>query len=228
MRGSHEIPGKCSVSVGQLVSLARRHIFSVGLILLITVGLAFGLKHMRPTYTETATVVVETAGFKTVQPLSVDSDFLRNSSLINTCELLVMYLDGPQGEAQLRRAGVAKDFTVSIVNGYNADQPSYAFPDLLVSATGADLVATNQEFKRSVQVIDADLAKFQSGDQFPAEDRIQTYIVSDSGPLSQRGSSIRVYAGLAFLALVAIFMVSSLLDARPLRGRRGSRRLAAQ
>ena len=216
------------MSIGQLVSLARRHIFSVGLILVVTVGLAFELKHTRPTYTETATVVVETAGFKTVQPLSVDSDFLRNSSLINTCEVLVMYLDGPQGQAQLRRAGIASNFAVSIVNSYNADQPSYASPDLLVSATGGDLVATHQEFERSVQVIDADLAKFQSGDQFPAEDRIQTYVVSDSGPISQRGSSIRVYAGLAFLAMVAIFMVSSLLDGRSLGRRRGSRRLATR
>ncbi len=215
------------MSVGQLVSLARRHIFSVGLILLVVAGLAFSLKHTRAVYTETATVVVETEGFKTVEPLNVDSSFLRNSSLINTCELLVMYLDGPQGRAQLLRAGITGNFAVSIVNSYNADQPSYAYPDLLVSTTGGDPDTTRHEFEQSVQVIDAELAKFQSGDQFPAEDRIQTYMVSDSGPILQRGSSIRSYAALIFLAMVAIFMVCSFLDNHSLGIRRGSRRLVA-
>ena len=214
------------MSVGQLFSLARRHILSVGLILLVAAGLAFALKHTQPTYTETATAVVETEGFKTVEPLSVDSDFLRNSSLINTCELLVMYLDGPQGQAQLRQAGIASNFTASIVNSYNADQPSYNFPDLTVSVTNGDPDTTHREFEQSIQVIDADLAKFQADDHFLAADRIKTYVVSDSGPASQRGSSIRSFAGLIFLALVAIFMVCSFLDNRSLGLRRASRRLA--
>ena len=226
-RSGYESAGKRPVSVAQLASLARRHIFSVGLILLVVAGLAFSLKHTKQAYTETATVVVETAGFKTVEPLNVDSNFLRNSALINTCELLVMYLDGPQGQAQLRQAGIGSNLAVSIVNSNNADQPSYTYPDLLVSATGADPDMAHRDFNQGVQVIDAELARLQVGDQFPAENQIQTYLVSDSGPVSQRGSSVRGFAALIFLGLVAVFMVCSFLDNHPLSVRRTSRRLTA-
>ena len=81
-----------SVSVRQLVMLLRRHVFAVSLILLVTAGVAVYVEHSKPTYAETATVVVETDEFEANQPLNTNIDYLFNSSLVATCQILVMHL----------------------------------------------------------------------------------------------------------------------------------------
>jgi hypothetical protein len=202
------------VSVVQLVAIARRHVFAVSLILLVTAGIAIDFRYTQPTYTETATVALEPESFASVQALNVDQDFLQNSSLIATCQLLVMHLSGPQGGIQLRKAGITGDFAVSVVNDSNADTPAYPYPDLSVSVTDTSPSTTHSQFAAATQVISADIANFQAGDQISAQDRFTTYTLSDSGPVSQRGSLVRAYAALMFLALVAMFLTCRFLDRR--------------
>lgn len=203
----------------------RRHIFAVTLILVVTAGIAIDFKYAPNTYTETATVAVEPESFQSIEPLSIDSSYLQNTSLIATCQLLVMHFSGLQGKAQLRQAGISADFTVSLVNDGNADEPVYDHPELLVSATDENPHGAHQQLGDGMQVIAADVAGFEAGHKFSNQNRINTYVLSDSGPISQRGSLVRSYAALSFISLVATFLACRFLDRRSRRDRRISRHL---
>jgi hypothetical protein len=201
------------VSVRQLAALARRHLIAVSLILLVTAGIAIGFRYTGPGYEETTVVAVEPEIFRTVPAISDADSFLENASLITTCQLLVTRLSGPQGEAQLRQAGVTGSFAVSVVNSSNSDTPDYTYPYLSVSVTGRDPDATHDQWTGAMQVISTDIADLP-GNQHLAQHRIVTYVLSDSGPISQRGSLVRTYAALMFLALVAMYLICRFLDRR--------------
>jgi hypothetical protein len=162
-------------------------------------------------------VAVEPANFKSIGPLDINSDFLQDTSLLTTCQLVVMHVSGPQGQAELRQAGVTGKFTVSIVNNSNADDPSYTYPDLLVSVAGTDPDATQRQLSAGIHVIAANLASLQAGAHMSSQYLIGTYVLSDSGPVSLRGSSVRSYAALLFLVLVAAFLACRFLDRRLIR-----------
>jgi len=209
-----DLARKYRVSVRQLAALARRHVFAVCLILLVTAGIAIDFKYTQTGYEETATVALEQEGFVSVEPVSANENFLIDSSLITTCQLLVMRLSGSQGEIQLRQAGVIGNFAVSVINSSNADYPSYPYPDFSVSVSSGSSDTTHHQFSEAMQVIAADIAEFQTGSQFSTQNRFAAYTLSDSGPISQRGSLARTYAALMFLALVASFLTCCLLDRR--------------
>lgn len=202
------------MSVRQLVALARRHVFAVCLILLVTAGITIDFRYTQSGYKETATVGLEPESFVSVESLNADQNYLLNSSLITTCQLLVMRLSGPQGGIQLRQAGVTGNFAVSVVNDSNADTPIYPYPDLSVSVADSSPSTTHHQFIEATRVITVDVADFQVGNQISTQDRFVTYTLSDSGPISQRGSLIRTYAALIFLALVAMFLTCRFLDRR--------------
>ena len=202
------------MSVGQLAALARRHLFAVCVILLVTAGIAINFRYAQSGYNETATVALEPESFVSVEPLNVDQNYLLNSSLVTTCQLLVMRLSGPQGGIQLRQAGVTGNFAISIVNGSNADTPSYPYPDFSVSVADSSPDAAHHQFIEAIRVIATDIADFQASNQISTRDRLVAYTLSDSGPISQRGSFIRIYAALIFLALVAMFLTCRFLDRR--------------
>lgn len=202
------------MSVGQLAELARRHGIAVCLILLVTAGIAIYFRGTQSGYMETATVALEPGSFVSVEPLNVNQNFLQNTSLVATCQLVVMRLSGPQGEIQLRQAGVTGGFAVSVVNTSNADTPDYPYPDLLVSVAGGSAGTTHDQFIKAMHVIASDISDFQASDKVSTQDRVETYILSDSGPLSQRGSLIRTYAASVFLAIVAMFLICRFLDHR--------------
>jgi len=202
------------VSVRQLAALARRHVFAVCLMFLMTVGVAIDFIYTQSGYMETATVALEPESFMSVEPVNANQNFLQNSSLIITCQLLVVRLSGTQGGVQLRQAGVTGNFAVSAVNSSNMDTPTYAYPDLSVSVADRSPDTTHHQFIVAMQVITADIADLQAGNNFSSQDRFVAYTLSDSGPISQRGSLIRSYAALMFLSLVAIFLTCRFLDRR--------------
>lgn len=202
------------MSIGQLVALARRHILAVCLVALVTAGIVIDFKYTQPKYTETATLVVEAQDFSSVEPVNIDDNYLENTSLITTCLLLVMHLSSPQGQAQLRQAGVSSSFSISVVNGYNADSPSYNYPDLSVSVTDSSPTVTHQQFNNAMRVITANIATLQSGDPILGQNDLVAYTLSDGGPASQRGSLLRSYAALLLCFLIATFLTCSFLDRR--------------
>ena len=206
--------GRYCVSVSQLVALARRHILAVCLIALVTAGIAIDFKYTPPQYKETATLVLEPQTFSSVEPVNADDNYLQDSSLIYTSLLLVMHLSSPQGETQFRQAGITGNFSIAVINSYNADSPSYTYPDLSVSVSGRSPGTAHQQFGIAMQVIHANIAEFQTGRQFSNRDRLVAYTLSDGGPISQRGSLARAYAALVFCFLVATFLTCRFLDRR--------------
>jgi hypothetical protein len=213
-RGGYEVGRKYCVSARQLAALARRHVFAVCLVLLVTAGLAVGFRYAQSGYEETAIVALEPGSFFSVKPLSADQDFSLNRTLITTCQLFAIHLSGPQGAIQLRQAGVTGSFAISVVNDENVDTPAYPYPDLSMSVAGASPVTTHRQFIEAIRVITLDIDDLQASNKISRQDRFSVYTLSDSGPVSQRGSLIRTYAALIFLALVAMFLICGFLDRR--------------
>ena len=73
------------MSVRQLAALARRHIFAVCLVLLVTAVVAADFRYTQSDFTETATVALEPRSFVSVEPVNVNEDYLQNSSLSSVC-----------------------------------------------------------------------------------------------------------------------------------------------
>jgi hypothetical protein len=205
------------VSVRQLAALAWRHVFAVGLILLATVGLALGFSHTQSGFRETATVALEPQAFASVEPVNINENFLVNSSLITTCQIIVMSLSGPQGAVALHQAGVSADFAVSVVNSSNSDTPNYLSPELSLSIIDGSSASAHGQFVEAMRVLDVAIAHLEADEQISTRDRFETFVLSDSGPISQRGSFIRTYASLALLALISMYLICRLLDRRPVR-----------
>ena len=202
------------MSARELAALARRHLLSIGCILLVTAGVAIGFRYTQSGYKESATIALEPESFVNVEPINIDQNFLLNTSLITTCQVLAMHLSGPQGAAQLLRAGVTGSFAVSVVNSSNADTPTYPYPDLSISVADESSGGTHKQFIQAIHVLVSNIANFQAGDQLSPQGGFVTYTLSDTGPVSQRGSLVRSYAALMFIALIAIFLLCRFLDRR--------------
>ena len=202
------------MSVGQLAALASRHLIAVGLILLVATGISVGLSFAAADYSETGTIALETKGFVEVEPLSVDQNYLLNKSLIFTCQMLVMRLSGPEGENRLRQAGSNGKFDITVVNDSNADTPEYPYPHLTVSVTDNSAARTQHDFVVAMKVVADEVGKLRVDDKVSPQDRLAIYTLSDSGPISQRGSLARTYVSLIFLTLVATYLACRFLDRR--------------
>jgi hypothetical protein len=200
------------VSISQLVALGRRHFIIVAVVFIVALGIAYEFKHTNEGYAETATV-------------SLASNSPDNSSydgsLINTCEFLVTWISGPEGQSQLQQIGVDGGFSVSLVNASNADDPQYYHPYLAVSMTDQNAASERQEFAQGIALLQRELASLQASDKMPPQMQVNAQVLDDSGPVTQQGSRVRVYGSLLFLALVAAYMLTKLLDGR---GARLSRR----
>jgi hypothetical protein len=205
------------VSLSELAGLARRHIIAVGIVLLVALGIAFDFKHTNPGYAETATVALATES-----PHNSSYD----GSLITTCEYIVAWISGPDGEHQLQRAGVDSGFDVVIVNNSNADDPLYNNPYLTVSMTNPDAAVTHRDFVAGMAVLSEGLASEQASDRMPAQLRITARIISDGGLQTLSGSRSRTYGGLLFLTLVTAYVIAKFLDNRSVRLPGRARRVA--
>jgi hypothetical protein len=65
-----------------------------------------------------------------------------------------------------------------------------------------------------LRVLRQRLAAIQAQAGVRPPDRIRTYLAGDTGPIAKRGSAKRVFAGLALLTVVAVFIVATFLDRR--------------
>jgi hypothetical protein len=205
------------MSITELLGLARRHIITVALVLIVTLGIAYSFKHTNPGYTETGTVALATN--------SVENSYYDNS-LITTGLILVDWMSGPEGQHQLQQVGVGSGFTVAVVNESNIDDPRYPYPDLTVTSTNPNAAVAHSEFINGIAVLDAKLASLQAPVKVSSQLRVTARVLSDSGPVTQEGSRVRAYGALGFLALVAAYLIARFLDNRSVRSSRRMRRVA--
>ena len=92
-------------------------------------------------------------------------------------------------------------------NRSNLEYPDYEEQCATLTATAASAVTVRQAFWQAYQVLRSRLLRLQITSAAPARNRIRTYLVGMSGPVSQTGSKVRVFAGLAVLTLIGILTV---------------------
>lgn len=195
------------MSLGELVALARRHVAAVVIVLFFAAGTAYTFKHTPPTYLETATMLLVSPGSG---PYSTYS-----SPLITTGDVASEWIMGAQGHQQARQDGATGNFDVALVNYSNQEYPDYAAPYLTVAASAQDPVTTHRTFTTVTRVFNDYIAARQDGVQ--PRYRITTRMIGDTGPLIQKGSTKRSFAGLLVLTIVAAYLVSRFLDRHPIR-----------
>lgn len=213
------------MSPSELAALARRHVLAVMMILLAAAATAYSFKHTPPTYTESATVALVAPN---AHPYMSDG-----TTLLTTSEVVVDWIQGAQGQQEVHQAGVVGGFDVAMLNFANQEYPYYVVPYFTVSASGQDPAAAHRAFTIVTRVINNHLAALQQQKGVSPANSISTGILGDSGPLIQRGSSKRSFAGLLLLTIVAAYLALKFLDRRPIRPRallgaqQRSRKLAA-
>lgn len=196
------------MSLSELVGLARRHVIAVAVVFLIALGIAYDFKHTNPGYAETATVALTTAS-----PHNSSYD----GSLITTCQIVVAWIAGPEGQRSLQHVGVDSGFTVALVNDSNADDPQYDHPYLTVIATNQEVAVTHREFVNGMAVLNERLTGTQASAHMPAQMRVTALVLADSGPSTLTGSRSRTYGALGFLTLIAAYLVAKFLDSKSVR-----------
>lgn len=194
----------------ELAGLMRRHLLAVTVVL-ITVGAAgYDIRSTPPMYSEGATVV-----FTVARSLArLDSSGQLATPLIATEVMMAQVLMSPVAQGQVRAAGGTAQFEFVPVNLYSMQYPDYAEPSATLTTTSQRPASVRRTFLVVLRVIGQRLKSIQAQAGVSSRHRIRTFLVGDTGPVSQPGSPARVLAGLALLAIVAVFMVVNFLDRR--------------
>jgi hypothetical protein len=191
-------------------ALMRRHLLAVIVMLMLAAGVAYDIKSTPPTYSESASVAFTVTKFLAWPnvPATV------RKPLIATEVMMTQALMTRPARQQVSAAGGTAQLQFSPFNTYNLQFPDYAEPIATVTATSPSRAEVQRTLRVAVRLLQGRLAALQAQAGVPASDRIRASLVADTGPLAQPGSPARVFAGLALLTVVALFMVTSFLDRR--------------
>jgi hypothetical protein len=177
-------------------------------VIIITVGAAYALKRTATTYQESATVV-----FTTLQSASNPDPYgALDGTLTDVAGIMSLEMMNPQSRQQIRAAGGTADYNVGLVNLYNLQDPDYGYPYLTVSASGTDIGQVKRTFAAVSRTLGRELQLRQARVRVPPAARIVTRTLADTGPQPQPGSTMRVFAGLLILAVVAALSVVVFAD----------------
>jgi hypothetical protein len=198
------------VSPQDLVALFRRHIVALAVLFVIVAGLAYHIQRTKPLYMSTATV-------------SFIAPTTRNmwgygESLLAMDEIMAYSMMSPSTQQAIEAAGGTASYDVTLVNLNNEDYPNYSDPYVTVTSTSSDPAATQDTFtivmRRLVDELDTQQARLGG----PPSTWIRTATIAPpQGPVAQTGYPKRTLGGLAVLAIIAAFMVSTFLDQHPFR-----------
>jgi len=200
----------------------RRRLLAVMVVLMLAAGVGYHLRKTPPIYSDSATVVFRVK--KSVMWSNVHTTPAK--SLITTEVMITQDLMSPSARHRVSAAGGTARFSLSPFNTYNLQFPNYAEPVATVSATSLSPAAARRTFRLVLGFLRKRLATMQARAGVPPRDRIRTYLVGRAGPVTQRGSPARVFAGLALLTVVAAVMISAFAGGRRDRRRARSARPA--
>jgi hypothetical protein len=198
------------VNFGQIVTLMRRHLIAVIVILVLTAGMAWNIKRTPPIYMESANVIFTPPA---ANPYSSFTSF--TSALLSTADVMTRTMLSSDSQQNIRNAGGTADFSVGLVNFNNEQFPYYGDPYITVTATDADPATAHRTFRIVVTSLQLLLSERQDqAGAYPGSE-ISTNVVADTGPVVVAGSHKRVYAGLLMLAIIVAFLVLFFLDRHP-------------
>lgn len=206
------VPGRLRRGAGAgavtaLCGAPRRRIYrlAVVIVLIFAVGVGYEIKSTAPTYLESALVVFSL-------PKSQSAPYAYTMfapSLITSGEAATQILMSPLAQGQIRQAGGTAAVSLTLVNLYNEQYPDYGEPLATLTAVSPNAANVHRSFGIAVRLLGHLLAARQAQASVPLRNRISARIIGDTGPVVQTGSSKRVYAGIALLALVAVSLVWS-------------------
>lgn len=188
----------------------RLSLAAVAIVLILTAGAGYEIRSTRPSYLESALVVFSL-------PKSQSAPYaytMLASSLITSGEVVTQVLMGPQAQRQIREAGGAAEVSLKLVNLYSEQYPDYGQPLADLTAMAPSAAKAHISFEIAVRLVRRLLAARQAHEGARSRNRISAQIIGDTGPVVQEGSSKRVYAGLAALALIAVSVVRGFLCQR--------------
>lgn len=108
-------------------------------------------------------------------------------------------------------------FSLALVNSGDEEYADYSYPFATLTAQSTSAYVAHRTFMAALQVLRKLLEERQALVGVPLRSRVSVNVVADYGPVIQSGSSKRVFATLALLAVMAIAMISILLDRHAIR-----------
>lgn len=201
------------MSLSGAIALLRRHFVAVLVILAVAAGVEYTFKHSAPAYAEVGTLVF-------IPPVSgahPNAYSAVGGSILEAAGTLAVNAMSPQEQQQVLRGGGNAAYDVELLNSYNLEYPNYSNAYLMVSTASTDPVAVHRTFALVTRLVTSQFQAEQVADGATANNRIETVMAGDSGPLEQQGSSKRALIGLFILTIVAVFAAASFLDRHPVR-----------
>jgi len=200
------------VTIRMIAALLRRHLAVVVAVVLAAEALVYQVRHTPPGYVASATVVFSTAG--TAGAASSPAAQRDTSSLITTETMMAGLMATRWAQDLVRRRGGTGEYQVTPENTANLQYPDYADPIATVTVTAPGAAAAQRTFTAVYGVIARRLAGLQARAGVPPGQRIRVHLIGMSAPAPQPGSRVRVLAGLALLAVMAVFGAALFLDRR--------------
>jgi hypothetical protein len=196
------------MSLLDIAALMRRHAVAVLIVLVLVAAFGYELKHDKPLYNDSSTVVFRTS----VDPFGV------GNGLLVTADLMARSMMSPHSEQLVRQAGGTVDYQVNLVNLYNIEYPDYSDPYVTVSVTASDPVDAERTFSAVMQVLSSQLKSQQAMDGVSSANQIYMNVLSaTTGAIPLTGYPKRTFGALAVLTIIAVFLVTAFLDRRPIR-----------
>ena len=172
---------------------------AVIVVLMISAGAAYDIRSTPEPESDGATVIFFVTHQLAHSPTQVDSI---DESLIATEVMLAQttmkYISTIGGKVQI---------SALPCNRSNLEYPDYEEQCATLTATATNAIAVRRAFWQAYRVLGSRLMKLQISSAVPARNRIRTYLVGISGPVSQPGSRARALAGLSVLTLIGILTV---------------------
>jgi hypothetical protein len=189
-------------------------VMAVALVLIFTASAGYHIRKAPPLYQESATVIFYNAASRTAP----DAYSSLAPSLIASGAVIAQLMMNKQTQGLVRAAGGTSAYSISLINLYNEDYPDYNNPAATLAADSPSPAIAHRTFLAAVRILDQLLTVRQAQAGAPRRDQISAQIVGDTGPVSQTGSALRVYAGLALLAAAGAAVACGFLGRRDARG----------
>jgi hypothetical protein len=196
-----------------MTASTRRNVLRLAaalVVLCVAAGTGYRMLRTSPTYLESATLVFPLPKAQTAP----NAYLMYAPSLITSGEAMTQILLSPQVQQQIHAVGRRADVDMELVNLYSEQYPDYGEPLATLSAASPGAATAHRSFTAAARLVRRLLAARQARARVPRRDRIQVRVIGDTGPLIQAGSALRVLAGLAIMAIVAVAALWGMLERR--------------
>ncbi|MGW1773806.1 hypothetical protein [Streptomyces sp. NPDC002104] len=187
------------MSPGELFRTLRRRWYV--LVLAAVVAAVGALQVLRPTTTYVSTAIVVLKPPVTGNQPNQLANLQPPLAAVSLAA--VEQLDSPDGEAELRAAGVVGTYRLIPRNSGTSVTPRYLIPSLQIQAEHTDPATADRSVRRVVEVYGKHLSDMQAEQKIPAAGRMSVTLLVEPSAVAQLGTKSRGLAGTALLALVA-------------------------